>query len=224
MLAQARAGRRSAAWAAAEELRGVELKEGRRGSCQADRCLAQLAEYYASASLHDDARKTAERIRDAYLRSQTAQSLGEGTETGAAGAASSAGQADEPDDWDARARQMLDQSQSKTLAYDPGSSAGRTFLELADTARAHGSDSSPGHDAENLPRGNPTPHLSRPSSTTIRTGDTDGVCSTGWHTHAVASTRRPRRYGRFAHPAGTLPSDRQRTLGQIAAGWRHRST
>ena len=134
MLAQARAGRQSAAWATAEELR---LKLPR--SYHADRCLAKLAEYYASASRHDDARKTAERIRDAQIRSETEQNLSDGTKTGAAGVASPAGQADKPDDWDSRARQMLDQSQSKTLAYDPGSPAGQTFLELAETARVHGS-------------------------------------------------------------------------------------
>ena len=134
MLAQARAGRQSAAWATAEELR-LKLP----WSYQADRRLAKLAEYYASASRHDDARKTAERIRDAQIRSETEQSLNDGTKTGAAGVASPAGQADKPDDWDSRARQMLDQSQSKTLAYDPGSPAGQTFLELAETARVHGS-------------------------------------------------------------------------------------
>ena len=140
MLAQARAGRQSAAWATAEELREVELKHWLNAN-YADRCLAKLAEYYASASLHDDARKTAERIRDAHVRSEIEQSLSGGTETGAAGAASPAGQADMPDDWESRARQMLDQSEPKTLAYDPGSPAGQTFLELAETARVHGPQS-----------------------------------------------------------------------------------
>ena len=139
MLAQARAGRQSAAWATAEELRGLELGLFWHGSYHADRCLAKLAEYYASASLHDDARNTAERIRDASIRSEIEQSLSDGTKTGAAGAASPAGQADKPDGWESRARQMLDQSQSKTLGYDPGSPAGQTFLELAETARVHGS-------------------------------------------------------------------------------------
>jgi len=139
MLTQARAGRQSAAWATAEELRGLELGLFWHGSYHADQCLAKLAEYYASASLHDDARKTAERIRDALIRSETEQSLNDGTKTGAAGVASPAGQADKPDDWYSRARQMLDQSQSKTLAYEPGSPAGQTFLELAETARVHGS-------------------------------------------------------------------------------------
>jgi hypothetical protein len=139
MLAQVRAGRQSAAWATAEELREAELKGARHRSYHADRCLAKLAQYYASTSLHDDARKTAERIRDATIRSEIEQSLSDGTETGAAGAASPAGQADKPDGWQSRARQMLDQSQSKTLAYDPRSPAGQTFLELAETARVHGS-------------------------------------------------------------------------------------
>ena len=139
MLAQARAGRQSAAWVTAEELRGLELGLFWRGSYHADRCLAKLAEYYASASLHDDARKTAERIRDASLRSEIEQSLSDGTKTGPAGAASPAGQADKPDDWESQARQMLDQSQPKTLAYDPRSPAGQTFLELAETARVHDS-------------------------------------------------------------------------------------
>jgi Trypsin-like peptidase domain len=139
MLAQARTGRRSAAWATAEELREVELKGFWHRSYQADRCLAKLAEYYASASLHDDATKTAERIRDASIRSEIEQRLNDGTKTGAAGAASPAGQADEPDGWESRARQMLDQLESKKFAYDPSSSAGQTFLELAETARAHGS-------------------------------------------------------------------------------------
>jgi hypothetical protein len=135
VLAQAHAGRQSAAWATAEELRkGAWL-----GRYHADRCLAKLAEYYASASLHDDARKTAERIRDASIRSEIEQSLSDGTKTGAAGAASPAGQADEPDGWESRARQMLDQLESEGFAYDPGSRAGQTFLELAETARVHGS-------------------------------------------------------------------------------------
>jgi hypothetical protein len=134
MLAQARAGLQSAAWATAEELR-LKLP----WSYQADRCLAKLAEYYASASLHDDARKTAERIRDAQIRSEIEQSLSDGTKTGTVGAASPAGQADEPDGWESRARQMLDQLESKGFAYDPGSPAGQTFLELAETARVHGS-------------------------------------------------------------------------------------
>jgi hypothetical protein len=139
VLAQARAGRQSAAWATAEELRGVELGVFWRGSYHADRCLAKLAEYYASASLHDDARKTAERIRDASVRSEIEQSLSDGTKTGAAGAASPSGQADKPDDWYSQARQMLDQSEPKTLVYDPRSPAGQAFLELAETARVHGS-------------------------------------------------------------------------------------
>ena len=139
VLAQARIGRQSAAWATAEELRGLELGLFWHGSYHADRCLAKLAEYYASASRHDDARKTAERIRDASLRSEIEQSLSDGTKTGAAGAASPGGQADKPDDWESQARQMLGQSEPKTLAYDPGSPAGQTFLELAETARVHGS-------------------------------------------------------------------------------------
>ena len=88
VLAQARIGRQSAAWATAEELRGLELELFWHGSYHADRCLAKLAEYYASASRHDDARKTAERIRDASLRSEIEQSLSDGTKTGARGAAS----------------------------------------------------------------------------------------------------------------------------------------
>jgi tetratricopeptide (TPR) repeat protein len=140
MLAQARAGRRSAAWATAEELREVELKGARHRSYHADRCLAKLAEYYASAALHDDARKTAERLRDTTIRSEIEQSLSDGTKTGAAGPASPAGQADEPDAWEPRARQMLDQLESKGFAYDPGSRTVHTFLELAETARVRGSD------------------------------------------------------------------------------------
>jgi len=136
MFAQARAGRQSAAWATAEDLREVELKGFGHRSYHADRCLAKLAEYYASASLHDDARKTAERIRDASVRSEIEQSLSDGTKTSAA---SPAGQADEPDGWESQARQMLDQLESNKFAYDPGSRAGQTFLELAETARVHGS-------------------------------------------------------------------------------------
>ena len=72
------------------------------------------------------------------LRSEIEQSLSDGTKTGAAGAASPGGQADKPDDWESQARQMLGQSEPKTLAYDPGSPAGQTFLELAETARVQG--------------------------------------------------------------------------------------
>ena len=98
-----------------------------------------MAEYYATASLHDDARKTAERIRDAPIRSEIEQSISDGTKTGATGAASPAGQADEPDGWESQARQMLDQLESNKFAYDPGSPTGQTFLELAETVRVHGS-------------------------------------------------------------------------------------
>ena len=138
VLAQARAGRQSAAWATAEELREVELKHWRHAS-YADRCLAKMAEYYASASLDDDARKTIERMRDPNIRSETEQSLGDGSKAGAAGAASPAGQADEPGSWESRARQMLDQLESETPADDTESRAGQTFLELAETARVRGS-------------------------------------------------------------------------------------
>ncbi len=86
------------------------------GRSYADRCLAKLAEYYASASLWDDARKTAKRIRDALIRSEIEQSLNDRAKTGGAGAASPAGQADKPDGWESRARQMLDQLESKGFA------------------------------------------------------------------------------------------------------------
>jgi tetratricopeptide (TPR) repeat protein len=134
VLAQARAGLQSAAWAAAEELREVQQEQGMFGLGYADRCLAKLADYYASASLHDDARKTAERIRGVHIRSEIEQSLSDGTKTGAA----PAGQPDEPDGWESRARQMLDEWESKRIAYDPGSRAGQDSLELAETARVHG--------------------------------------------------------------------------------------
>jgi Trypsin-like peptidase domain len=136
-LEQARAGRQSAAWATVEELREQELKYWH--SNYADRCLAKIAEYYASASLNDAARKTTERIRDADIRSEIEQRLSNGTKTSSAGAASSAGQADEPDGWESRARQMLDQLESEGFAYDPGSRSDQTLLELAETARVHGS-------------------------------------------------------------------------------------
>ena len=65
VLAQARIGRESAAWATA---RGTERTgAGTVLAWELSRrsMPSKLAEYYASASRHDDARKTAERIRDA---------------------------------------------------------------------------------------------------------------------------------------------------------------
>jgi tetratricopeptide (TPR) repeat protein len=136
-LEQAHAGLQSAAWATVEELREKELEYWH--TDHADRCLAKIAEYYASGSLHDDARKTAERIRGASIRAEIEQSFSDGTKTGAADAASPAGQADKPDGWESQARQMLDQLESNKFAYDSGSPAGQTFLDLAEKAKVHGS-------------------------------------------------------------------------------------
>jgi len=139
VLAQARAGRQSAAWATAEELREEEKLKDVLHANYADRCLAKMAQYYALGSRHDDARKTAEHIRDADIRGDIEQSLSDGATTGSAGAAWPVAQADPPDAWESRARLMLDQLESEAFPDDTRSPAGQTILDLAGKARVHGS-------------------------------------------------------------------------------------
>ncbi|MBL7494140.1 trypsin-like peptidase domain-containing protein [Frankia sp. AgB1.9] len=134
-LAQARVGSASAAWSTAEELREVELAGGFGMALGAERCLAKLAQYYAAAGRHDDARKTFERIRDDRIRGEIEPDIGDGLEAGPRSAAPPTRQTDPLDDWETRARQTLDEWEPKRITLHPGSGFGEAVLELAETAR-----------------------------------------------------------------------------------------
>jgi hypothetical protein len=128
VLAQARVGLRSAAWAAVDQLRDVELAGFWHRSPRADRCLATLAGYYLAASRHDDARRTVARIRDVHVREETERRFVDGVETDAAAAS---------EGWEAQARRLLDEWETKRITPGARPYAGPDVRQLAEAARAH---------------------------------------------------------------------------------------